>query len=242
MARKKKKKASQLSFDFLKDDRFPKIFGVFCLLFAIYLSIAIVSYFFTWQADQNYVHNFDWALFSQNNAEIQNSLGKLGAVISNTLINNWFGIPALLFIYIFGTIGLKKLKGIPFSSYWKNIRNVSVAMLFLSLVFGFFFTGFDFPYGGGFGKSIATWLSAFVGNIGVYFLLLASLMTGFIWWANPNVNDLNANVQMGYYRKKAQNFLRNNLPGFTLKKKTAKAANVDLSEPLVKPKNASADS
>ena len=236
MARKKKKKNRQLSFDFLKDDRLPKIFGVFCLLFAIYLTIAFASYVFTWKFDQNFVHNFEWAFFSESNTEIKNSLGKLGAVVSNTLINNWFGVAAIFFIYIFVTIGLNKLKAVPFASYWKNIRNVSVAMLFFSIVLGFFFSNFEFPYGGGFGASVATWLTTFVGNIGVYFLLVASLIIGFIWWANPNVNDINTNVQMGYIRQKAQTFLKDKLPGFNANKKTKEVVS-DFTEPLVKAKN-----
>ncbi len=238
MARKKKKKSRQLSFDFLKDERLPKIVGVFCLLFATYLLVAFTSYFFTWKMDQAFVHDFSWKFFSDSTHDIKNSLGKLGAVVSNGLINNWFGVPSLIFIYIFGKIGLKKLKGINILTYWKDIRNAFIGMLFLSVVLGFFFCGNDFPYGGGFGNSVAVWLDNLVGSIGVYFLFIAGVFSAFIWWANPNVNELNSNVQVGYYRKKAQNFVSGLLPSFKVfKKAPAQAEQTNFDEPLVKARN-----
>ena len=48
----KRKKSSSLK---LNDERIVKIVGVLCLFLSLYLTVAFVSYFFTWQADQDKV-------------------------------------------------------------------------------------------------------------------------------------------------------------------------------------------
>ncbi len=191
MARsRKKKKSNQLSFDFLKDERFPKLFGLFCLFAAIYLSIAFISYLFTWKADQAYVFNAGFGAVNGNTTyEIANWLGKLGATVSNFFFYVIFGLPSFGIIYILSLVGISKIRNYPLQHYRKDISYAFIGILFLSVLLGFFCINMAFPYGGGFGKSISTWLIDIVGEAGVYVLLITLLGAAIIWAINPNFND-----------------------------------------------------
>ena len=59
MAAKKRKKKGQLSLNLgVNDERIPKLLGILCLFFALYLFIAFTSYLFTWHIDQDKVMRF----------------------------------------------------------------------------------------------------------------------------------------------------------------------------------------
>ena len=47
----------------IKDERTAKIIGAVSLLFAAFLFIAFISYFFTWQKDQDEVSEFGYKVF-----------------------------------------------------------------------------------------------------------------------------------------------------------------------------------
>jgi S-DNA-T family DNA segregation ATPase FtsK/SpoIIIE len=68
-------------------------------------------------------------------------------------------------------------------------KDAFLGMLFASVLLGFFCINMSFPYGGGFGKSISTWLIDIVGEAGVYVLLITLLSAAVIWAINPNFND-----------------------------------------------------
>ncbi len=219
MARKKKKTNKQLTFDFLKDERFPKILGVILILMAIYMAIAFTSYLFTWKADHAFVHQAQWKFFTESEGNIANYLGRLGAVVSNGFINSWFGVSSFLFIYILGVVGINKTKNLPFSFYSKKVRNTFFLLLFGSFIFGFLGSGLEFPLGGGFGTTLAFWLTNLLGQIGVYLLILAGLVAFGIWWLNPDMNELSTNTgQLAQIQYKTKKFLAGLIPAFLMKK------------------------
>jgi DNA segregation ATPase FtsK/SpoIIIE, S-DNA-T family len=84
----------------VKDERTSKIAGAVILLFAAFLLIAFVSYFFTWQQDQDQVAS-GLKVFIKKDVHVENLLGALGAYISYIFINNGFGIASFLFCTFF---------------------------------------------------------------------------------------------------------------------------------------------
>src|ERR1700754_2497941 len=66
-----------------RDERTHKIIGAVSLLISIFLFVAFISYFFTWQKDQSQVWNH--SIFSANKS-IKNLLGVLGAFASDFFI------------------------------------------------------------------------------------------------------------------------------------------------------------
>ena len=106
MAKKKKKKNTTVGFlksvvGFFKDDRFRYAMGIIFLLLALFLTLSLVSYLINWKTDQD----FEWAkVFSGPEIKVENSGGKMGAWVSNLLINKWFGIASFLFPVILAIV------------------------------------------------------------------------------------------------------------------------------------------
>jgi len=69
-------------------------------------------------------------------------------------------------------------------------RNSFVIMAFFSLLLEFVFRRSEFTWGGAFGESTCFWLTNFIGQVGLFFLLLFSMGAYFMWRLNPNLDNL----------------------------------------------------
>ena len=174
----------------LQDERIPKILGVICLFLAIYLSIAFISYLYTWKLDQDKVLLNSWNIILENNLTVNNWLGRVGAVISNMFFYWGFGLPSVFFIAIFAKLGLDLIRGVSLKPWFSMLQNGFLLMAFCSLILEFIFRNSEFTWGGAFGESTYLWLSSFVGNVGLFVLILFSLVTVSIWYLNPNFEQL----------------------------------------------------
>lgn len=185
----RKKKKGQLSFKMgLNDERVPKLFGLLLILFSIYLFVAFTSYLFTWEGDMDRVHN-SWSILFQTDLEIQNWLGRLGALVSHNFFYYLFGLPSFIVAYLFFFTGLNLIKRRPSSELWPRVITGLAITFFLSILLGFIFKGYPFPMGG-VGRNISAWISNFIGNIGIVALFLFTIITLLVWNLNPNFNDL----------------------------------------------------
>jgi DNA segregation ATPase FtsK/SpoIIIE, S-DNA-T family len=157
---------------FFTDERFRLFIGIFILIFALFLTLSFVSYFFTWKTDQS----FEWEkIFSGQNIRVENWAGKTGAWFSSMFINNWFGIASfsIPFLLILTAFQLIKVKIAP---YGKTLRVTITGAILLSLTLGYIFSdagGFlGSGPGGAHGYFMAEWLNAFLGKTGTAFLLV----------------------------------------------------------------------
>ncbi|MBK9734187.1 MAG: DNA translocase FtsK [Saprospiraceae bacterium] len=191
MAIKKQKTKSSLLPRFnWSDERIPKILGVILILSAIYLAISFVSYLYTWKIDQDKVLKFSWGMLFQSDLSVQNWLGRLGAIISNAFFYWGFGLPSLMFVVLLIRFGLDLIRRRSLIPFMVFARNSFVIMAFFSLLLEFIFRRSDFTWGGAFGESTCFWLTNFIGQIGLFFLLLFT-MGGYIMWRfNPNLDNL----------------------------------------------------
>ena len=139
MAKKKrstsKKKKSNGIISFFKNKQTHLIFGVFLMLFSIFLLISFASFFSNWQADQSLLNQF-----TERNQDAKNLLGKMGAQISHFFIYKGFGISSFILPLLLFFTGLVAA----FNLQLKLLRKVwfwgLIFTLWLSLVLGFFFT------------------------------------------------------------------------------------------------------
>jgi DNA segregation ATPase FtsK/SpoIIIE, S-DNA-T family len=182
------KKRGQLSFNF-DDERIPKLFGMLCLFFSLYLTVAFISYLFTWQNDQVIVYRFSWEIFFSD-IEVENWLGRLGAYLSDAFIYWGFGISSFCIVYLLYRYGLALMRGVPLSTLGPLFRSVVVWMVTFSVISAFFLQTFRFPYGGEFGKSVGLWLQNFLGVFGTLILLVFAFIGVFVWNNNPDTTDL----------------------------------------------------
>jgi S-DNA-T family DNA segregation ATPase FtsK/SpoIIIE len=199
MAKKKKKKNPIIRFlasvvAFFKDDRFRYAMGIVFLLVALFLVLSLISYLINWKTDQD----FEWGkVFSGPEIQVENSGGKLGAWLSNLLINKWFGISSFLFpvILIIWAMSLYRIRLVQAG---KAIKNSLILIILLSLTLGLVFGDAGGALGSGpggqHGYFLSRWLVASIGTLGTIFLLVicytAMLLfsTSFLNWIRTREN------------------------------------------------------
>jgi len=193
----------------LKDERFPKVFGVISIMLAIYLTVAFVSYLYTWKVDQDKVLTFSWEVLFQKDLTVENWLGRLGALVSNAFFYWGFGLPSAAVIVLLSKLGIDLLRKKPLSEFWDLAKNVLVFMAFTSICLEFIFRNSDFTWGGAFGQSTYIWLSNFIGRIGLFVLLVFTMFTYLIWRFNPNLENIEFSTPLGNLKMPTMDFLTN---------------------------------
>jgi S-DNA-T family DNA segregation ATPase FtsK/SpoIIIE len=198
MARKKKKnplvRFLKSIVSFFKDDRLRYALGIVFLLAGFFILLALVSYLINWKTDQD----FEWArVWSGPEIRVENAGGKLGAWLSNLLINKWFGLASFLFSGILFILALALYK-IKLVKAGKAIRNSLILIILLSITFGLLFGDGDGFLGSGpggqHGYFLSKWLLAGIGYLGTVFLLLISyaalllFSTSFLDWLRAQHN------------------------------------------------------
>lgn len=199
MGKKKKNKGLGIN-----DERVPKLFGVLCLFIAAYLFIAFTSYLFTWQADQDKVLEWNWRLLSARDLEIENWLGRLGAVVSNLFFYWGFGLPSFLLIPLLIYLGLALIRGYALTLFWERLRNGFLVMVGTSILLEFILRTAAFPVGGAFGDMISTWLIEFVGTAGLIVLLIALAVVVIVLNVNPDFKEMTVNSAL----KDSQDYMK----------------------------------
>jgi DNA segregation ATPase FtsK/SpoIIIE, S-DNA-T family len=159
-----------------RNERTQKILGLLLILTAAYLTIAFISYFFSWQTDQDKVMGNSADLFSPE-TKVKNWLGKVGALISHWFMYKAFGAASFVLIPVLAIAGVQRLvqrhmasPGV-FNAKWLFI------MVWSSLLLGFIFSEDFFFMGGGFGYFINAWIVNMVGVPGHVALLAFSMLT-----------------------------------------------------------------
>ena len=169
----------------VKDERTTKIAGALCLLFAIFLFIAFTSYLFTWQEDQDKVHQFGIKIFATNDVRVHNLLGVLGAYVAHIFIYNGFGIASYLFCTFFFVLGINLLFGKKIFSLIRNLRYVIIGLVVMSMAMAFITPSSDFSWGGAVGELLNNWFVKWIGNVGTGSLLAITVFSYVIWRFNP---------------------------------------------------------
>jgi S-DNA-T family DNA segregation ATPase FtsK/SpoIIIE len=171
-------------FRFLKDERVKVSLGLFFIGLAILLALSFTSYLFTWKADQSKLDTPLVKLFTDVSVKVDNWIGKLGAVLSDSFIHDGFGLAAFVFILIFLVIGFRLLK-MRLLPLRKTLLLSLVGMIWLSVLLGFIFTDHLFFMGGAHGYFLAKWLNALIGKAGTIFLLFFSAFAVLIFSYKP---------------------------------------------------------
>ncbi len=174
----------------VKDERVPKLMGIFCIFLSLYLLVAFVSYLFTWQADQDRVLRFSWKLFTQSDLSMANWLGRLGAIVSNMFFYWGFGVPSFLFVGLLTLWGQVLINRSSKKRFYQVFKYTLILILVFSVLLEFIFSGSTFSWGGAFGESINAWLHKFVGTAGMILLFLFSIAGLATWIFNPNFSDM----------------------------------------------------
>lgn len=161
---------------FFKDERFKVSLGIFLISFSILLCLSLTSYLFTWQSDQSLLDVPGSKLFGKDSLEVENWVGKIGALLSNKFIYDWFGIASFSFVAIFLLLGFKLLN-INFVKTPSTIFILLIYTIWGSVVLAAVFKEKWFMVGGAHGFFIYEYLNSLTGKVGVATILVIS---GFI--------------------------------------------------------------
>jgi S-DNA-T family DNA segregation ATPase FtsK/SpoIIIE len=170
-----------------KNERTQKLVGLLLMLAGVYLFIALLSYIFTWEKDQDKVLGPLSELFAID-TKVFNWLGKFGALVSHTFMYKWFGVASFILVPVFVIYGLQKVlnkqitKPSAFTAKWLFF------LVWTSLVLAFFFHDKLFYLGGGYGYILNIQLSNYVGSIGTLAVLAFSMLAFLVLSFNMNFN------------------------------------------------------
>ena len=156
---------------FFKSRQTQTVIGSFFILFALFLLVAFVSFFFTWKQDLSIISEF-----SDKSITGENLLGKVGANLSHFFIYDGFGLGAFLLPYLFFISGLfwlfkTKLTKVVIRWNWGLL-----SMLWISVTLGFLSDDYAI-LSGVIGIEINSFLQTFLGSTGLALVLLFLLMT-----------------------------------------------------------------
>ena len=152
-------------FAFLKTKQAQTIFGIFLMLFSLFICIAFISFFFNWREDQSTLHQL-----TNRAVKSSNLLGKIGANLSHFFIYRGFGIAAFIITFQLFLTGVyilfqRKLSKMIISWNWGL-----VAMVLVSVMLGFLHEKFAL-LSGVIGFEINSYLQDFIGKTGLSILL-----------------------------------------------------------------------
>ncbi|SEB40721.1 DNA segregation ATPase FtsK/SpoIIIE, S-DNA-T family [Tenacibaculum sp. MAR_2009_124] len=151
---------------FVENRQNKTIFGAFLILFSIFMTVAFVSFFYTWQQDQSALNQF-----SDRSIPTGNLLGKIGAKLSNVLVFKGFGLGTFILNIVLFFTGARillqsNLKKIITSWNWGLL-----GMLWASISLGFVNTKYAI-LSGIIGFELNEYLQTFIGKTGLIILLL----------------------------------------------------------------------
>ena len=157
-------------FSFLKNRQTQTIIGSFLILFALFLFVAFISFFFNWQEDQSALSELTNKIVTSKNL-----LGKIGAKISHFFIYDGFGIGAFIIPFLLGLTGLYWLFKSKASKVVTSWNWGLFAMLWISITAGFADQK-QAILSGVIGYEINEYLRTFIGRTGLAIVLLFFLV------------------------------------------------------------------
>jgi S-DNA-T family DNA segregation ATPase FtsK/SpoIIIE len=165
----KEEKSTILSF--LKSRQAQTILGFFLMLFSLFLCIAFISFFFSWQEDQSGLNQL-----ADKTIKSKNLLGKIGASLGHFFIYEGFGLAAFtiafqIFLSGFYILIKKKFSKIIISWNWGLL-----VMLWISISLGFLHHQYAL-LSGVIGFEVNDYAQTFIGKTGLVIILAFLFIT-----------------------------------------------------------------
>ncbi|MBS1616546.1 MAG: DNA translocase FtsK 4TM domain-containing protein [Bacteroidetes bacterium] len=152
-------------------------FGLLFLVFGSFTTLVIISYFFSWQADQDLVmqsSSLKQFILHGNENMVANWGGRLGAAWAHLLFFRGAGIASLaLGLWAIAT-GLNIVKGKRISTILKYLRWSSLLLLLTAPILAFILPHSSFPWGGAWGTEAIAYSNGLIGAAGTGLVLLAA--------------------------------------------------------------------
>ena len=170
-ATKTKSPKSNAIMNIFKSRQIQTVIGSFLLFFSLFLLVAFISFFFSWQEDHSIIDEF-----SNKTVQGKNLLGKVGANLSYYFIYKGLGLGAFILPYLLFLSGLfwlfkTKLSKLIISYNWGLL-----SMLWISIALGFLNKS-DTLLAGVVGYELNQYIQLFIGRTGLGISLIFLLLT-----------------------------------------------------------------
>lgn len=187
---KEKRPGLWASLDEEKRKKIQKLGGLAIGAFAVFTIIAIVSYLFTWKADQSLLSEADML---DSDIEVHNSAGKLGYRWGHFLVARCFGLGSIAVFLLLALISLRLLFGRRKTSLLKAFfSTVSGAVIFsVFLAFVAPFAGLETAFGGGLGGDCGAAISAWSCNLvgaAVTLIIILVFLIGWLMFVSTRIS------------------------------------------------------
>jgi S-DNA-T family DNA segregation ATPase FtsK/SpoIIIE len=145
-----------------------KSIGLAFLLLGSFTIVSLISYFFTWQNDQNYFFAqtdiIDFVLHPKE--AVHNRYGHAGAALGHLLVYRGVGIAALAVGLWLVAIGVLLLSGRKYALILRYLRWLSIFLLVLAPTLAYLLPQATFPFGGAWGNESIAYLNQLIGHAG----------------------------------------------------------------------------
>ena len=157
--------------------------GSSLIILSLFLIISFVSYFFTGEIDQSNLNNFSDKTISNSN-----SLGKIGATLSDFFIYRGFGLSSIIFPFLIFISALHIL--LDFKK--RKLSNNWLWGFYLVFLFSIFFGLIDYGniYSGIIGYELVSFLNIYINQTGVTFLLIFMTLVYITFRLKVGTNDI----------------------------------------------------
>ncbi|MBR1406396.1 MAG: DNA translocase FtsK [Bacteroidales bacterium] len=179
--------------------RILKISGLVVGAFALFTLLSILSYLFTWTADQSLLGDPERLALD---VDVHNAGGKLGHQWAWLLVNRWFGLGSLLLVLVLGILSARLLLGRRSFSVIKAVLLSLTAAIISSFILAFIspLVGLDHAFGGGLGGDcgalVVNWSKNLFGSV-ITVLLLAILVASWCFFASRRFTEWFASLGSG---------------------------------------------
>ncbi|WP_442266114.1 DNA translocase FtsK 4TM domain-containing protein [Tenacibaculum sp. ZS6-P6] len=157
--------------EFFKNRQTQTILGVFLVLFAIFLCVAFISFFFSWEYDQSILTEF-----GNKQLKAKNLLGKIGSSLSHVLVYNGFGLAAFILPFLILLTGISFLLQTRLKSMVARWNWGLFNMLWVSVALGFVEKKLAL-LSGTVGYELNEYLQTFIGKTGLAIVLMFFLLS-----------------------------------------------------------------
>lgn len=123
----------------INNEKTDFLLGIVLLLVALYLIIAMISYFYTGAADQSILENMKPREWINTDKIFSNYCGSLGAIIAYNLITVNFGYPAFFVPVFIALVGLQLMRAYRLN-LWKYFLGMALVMIWSSVTLAKFLT------------------------------------------------------------------------------------------------------
>lgn len=150
-------------------------FGITLLFIGVFVTLSIISYCFSWQADQDkLLSGKGWSEFLfHDKTPVSNWCGRFGAYIGHSLVYEGVGIASLAIGLAICLVAIKVLyakRRLPIARYF---RWISILLLLVAPTLTYLMPSASFPFGGAWGNEAITYMNGFLGTAGTGLVLLA---------------------------------------------------------------------